>query len=113
MIVKKHFKTHALVLILITLVNLFTLDTLAQSPGEAVHITKLDTLLWSIVKTIQLYTLPLMALSLVFLGIRLVTSGEDSQMKSDIKNWMIKIIIGGFIIFGATSIADILKNFLS
>lgn len=85
----------------------------AQSTtGKVIHIGSLDTLLWSIVATIQWYTLPLMAIALVFLGINLLMSGEDAHRKSEIKGWAFKIILGAFIIFGATTIAEVLKSFL-
>lgn len=85
----------------------------AQSTsGKVIHIGSLDTLLWSIVATIQWYTLPLMAIALVFFGINLLMSGDDAHRKSEIKGWAFKIILGAFIIFGATTIAEVLKSFL-
>ena len=106
-------KTFSLVL---TSLLIFLIDRSpvhAQSTaGKVIHIGSLDTLLWSIVATIQWYTLPLMAIALVFLGINLLMSGDDAHRKSEIKGWAFKIILGAFIIFGATSIAEILKSFL-
>lgn len=81
--------------------------------GDAFHITNLDYLLWSIVKTIQDYTIPVMALAMVFLGIKLVASGDDTASKDVIKSWMVKILIGGVFIFGAAAIANILKGITS
>ena len=85
----------------------------AQSTGgKVIHIGSLDTLLWSIVSTIQWYTLPILAIALAFYGIRLVASGDDIQGKSDIKGMMFKILIGGFIVFSAATIAQVIKTTL-
>jgi type IV secretory pathway VirB2 component (pilin) len=81
--------------------------------GEAIQIGGLENLLWSIAKTVQLYTLPIMAIALAFMGVKLVMSGDDSSSKADIKSSMIRIIIGAFIVFGAATIASILKSTLS
>ena len=78
--------------------------------ASVIVLGSVDDLLWSIVKTIQYYSLPSMALGLAGLGIRLVTSGDDTQLKTTIKSWMIKILTGGIIIFGASTIASILKT---
>jgi len=51
-----------------------------------------------------------MAIALVLLGIKLLTSSDDTNTKETVKNWMIKILIGGVIIFGATTIATIIKS---
>lgn len=85
----------------------------ASTTGQVIHVGSLDTLLWSVVSTIQFYTLPLMAIALVFFGVRLLISDDNPHTKSEIKGWMFKIIIGAFIIFGATTIASVLKNFLA
>ncbi len=82
----------------------------AQSQGQAIQFGNLDNLLWSIVKTVQYYTLPLMAIALVLLGVKLLTSGDDTGAKDSIKSWIIKILIGGIVIFGAASLATLLKS---
>lgn len=81
--------------------------------GQVIKIGSLDTLMWSIVTTIQWYTLPIMAIALAFLGVKLVMSGDDPHSKNELKGWIIKILVGGFIVFGATTIAGILKTNLS
>lgn len=108
-------KSIFLLTFLTTCIHLSIKSTYAQDStqnADALEIAKLESLLWSIVKTIQLYTLPLMAISLVFLGIKLILISDDPQGKTDIKTWMTKILIGGFVIFGASSIASALKNLL-
>lgn len=87
---------------------MFPTSVLAQ--GNVIVVGSIDELLWSIVKTIQYYSLPVMALTLAGLGIKLVSSGDDTQVKNVVKSWMIKILAGGVIIFGASSIATILKG---
>ncbi|MEI6887162.1 MAG: TrbC/VirB2 family protein [bacterium] len=77
--------------------------------GKAITIGSVDELLWSIVKTIQYYSLPMMAIALVGLGAKLITSGDDNQTKQSVKSWMIKVLSGGLVIFGASSIANVLK----
>src|ERR1035437_4424507 len=77
--------------------------------GKAITIGSIDELLWSIVKTIQYYSLPMMAIALVGLGAKLITSGDDNQTKQAVKSWMIKVLSGGLVIFGASAIAGVLK----
>lgn len=81
--------------------------------GQVIKIGTLDNLLWSVVTTIQWYTLPVMAIALTFVGIRLVISSDETHTKSELKGWLIKILIGGFIVFGASTLANILKSTLS
>mgnify|MGYP001172719852 FL=1 len=78
--------------------------------GQPIVFDSLDKLLWSIILTVQYYTLPIMAIALVLLGIKLLTSSDDTNTKETVKNWMIKILIGGVIIFGAATIASIIKS---
>ena len=78
--------------------------------GQPIVFDSLDKLLWSIILTVQYYTLPIMAIALVLLGIKLLTSSDDTNTKETVKNWMIKILIGGIIIFGAATIASIIKS---
>lgn len=81
--------------------------------GEPIVFDSLDKLLWSIILTVQHYTLPIMAIALVLLGIKLLTSSDDTNTKETVKNWMIKILIGGVIIFGAATIATLIKGSVS
>ena len=53
-----------------------------------------------------------MALSIAMLGIFLVMSGDDTDRKSRLKGWIFNILIGGLLVFGAASIASILKTFV-
>ena len=80
-----------------------------KAAGSVITFTSLDELLWSIVVTIQHYTLPIMSIALVFLGIKLVASGDDTATKDLVKNWMLRILIGGVFIFGAAMLADLIK----
>lgn len=95
---------------IIVLISITLLSLPVHAAGEVITFTSLDELLWSIVMTIQYYTLPIMAIALVFLGIKLVSSGEDTGTKDMVKTWMIKIMIGGVLIFGATVIAELIKK---
>lgn len=81
----------------------------AASP---IQFANLDTLLWGIVKTIQYYSLPTMALSIAGLGIGLILSGDNTDRKSTLKGWIINILFGGLLVFGAATIAGILKTYL-
>jgi len=78
--------------------------------GQPIVFDSLDKLLWSIILTVQYYTLPVMAIALVLLGVKLLTSSDDTNTKEIVKNWMVKILIGGVIIFGAATIATIIKS---
>ncbi|NJK70681.1 MAG: TrbC/VirB2 family protein [Thermales bacterium] len=93
--------------------NHFTVVTLfAQDSGQVFRVDSIDSLLWSIVKTIQYYTLPIMAIVIAAFGIRLLTSGENVSTKESSKSWIIKVLIGSAIIFGATTIATLFKTYL-
>jgi|GEM_PF-3554499 len=94
--------------ILILIVSIFNPQEIFAA-GTVITFTSLDELLWSIVVTIQHYTLPIMSIALVFLGIKLVASGDDTATKDLVKNWMIRILIGGVFIFGAAMLADLIK----
>jgi hypothetical protein len=78
--------------------------------GQVMQFGNLDSLLWSIVKTIQYYTLPVMAIVLAFFGIKMMTSGDDTSAKDSAKSWFTKILIGGLIVFGATTLANVIKG---
>jgi hypothetical protein len=100
----KNTRINALIIILIIL---FPQNIIAA--GNVITFSSLDDLLWSIVVTIQHYTIPIMSIALVFLGIKLVASGEDTATKDLVKNWMLRILIGGVFIFGAAILADLIK----
>lgn len=80
--------------------------------GQVIQFPGLDSLLWGIVATLQYYSLPAMALSIAAIGIALVTSGDDIDRKSRLKHWIFNILFGGLFVFGATTLANILKGFL-
>lgn len=99
--------------ILYTLLLMFMLSASpikAYAQGTVIAFSNLDNLLWSIIATIQYYTLPVMTIALVFLGIKLVASGDDTASKDIVKSWMLKILIGGVLIFGAAIIAGLIKT---
>lgn len=87
-----------------------------QIPGydtaQPIMFANLDSLLWGIVKTLQYFSLPVMALSIAVLGIALIASGDDTDRKSRLKSWIFNILIGGLLVFGAATIASILKQFV-
>jgi hypothetical protein len=85
---------------------MFPSKVLAQ--GNVIVVGSIDELLWSIVKTIQYYSLPVMALTLAGLGIKLVSSGDDTQVKNVVKSWMIKILAGGVMNLNLSSMNYIL-----
>ncbi len=72
--------------------------------AQPLQFANLDQLLWGIVKTLQYYSLPAM----VFL----VMSGDDTDRKSKLKGWIINILVGGLLVFGAASLAQIIKTFV-
>lgn len=81
-----------------------------KAQGTVIAFSNLDNLLWSVIVTIQYYTLPIMTIALVFLGIKLVASGDDTASKDIVKSWMLKILVGGVLIFGAAVIAGLIKT---
>ena len=86
--------------------------SLAKSmPGTAIQFAGLDTLLWGVVATIEYYTLPAMALSIAGIGIGLIMSGDDIERKSRLKHWVMNILVGGLLVFGASALATVLKGF--
>lgn len=94
----------------VTAVMLFASPVHAQDQGSVIQIGTIDNLLWSIVKTIQFYALPVGAVVIAGLGIKMLTSGDDTGAKENMKSWMVKVGIGMAIIFGATTIATVLKS---
>jgi len=82
-------------------------------PGAApIQFASLNSLLWGLVSTIQLYSLPVMALSIAGIGIALVASGDDIERKSRLRHWIFNLLIGGMLVFGSATIATTLKGFL-
>ncbi len=80
--------------------------------AQPIQFQNLDQLLWGVVKTLQYYSLPVMALSIAILGVALIASGDDTERKSKLRGWIFNILIGGLLVFGATTLASILKQFL-
>lgn len=80
--------------------------------AQPILFQSLDALLWGVVKTLQYYSLPVMALSIAILGVALIASGDDTERKSKLRGWIFNILIGGLLVFGATTLASILKQFL-
>lgn len=80
--------------------------------AQPIQFQNLDQLLWGIVKTLQWYSLPVMTVSIAILGVALIASGDDTERKSRLRGWIFNVLIGGLLVFGAASIASILKQFL-
>jgi len=80
--------------------------------AQPIQFESLDQLLWGVVKTLQYFSLPVMALSIAILGIALIASGDDTERKSKLRGWIFNVLVGGLLVFGAVSIASILKQFL-
>lgn len=80
--------------------------------GTPIQFAGLDSLLWGIVATLQWYSLPAMAISIAGIGIALIMSGDDIDRKSRLKQWIFNILAGGLLVFGAATIAGVLKGFL-
>jgi len=87
-------------------------DIPAYNTAQPLQFTNLDQLLWGIVKTLQWYSLPIMAIAIATLGVFLVMSGDDTDRKSRLKGWIVNIFIGGLLIFGAATLANIIKQFV-
>lgn len=87
-------------------------NTTSYQNAQPILFENLDTLLWGIVKTLQYYSLPVMALSIAALDIALIASGDDTERKSRLKGWIFNILIGGLLVFGSATIASILKQFV-
>lgn len=104
------YKTIYKIVFIVSLLYFFAYLNPVRAEGTVIAFSNLDNLLWSVIKTIQYYTLPIMTIALVFLGIKLVASGEDTATKDVVKNWMTKILIGGVLIFGAAVIAGLIKT---
>jgi hypothetical protein len=84
----------------------------AQNSGVAqpIPIAGLDTFLWGIVETLKAYTVPVSAISIAAIGMALTLSGDSVDRKSTLKNWITNILIGGFLVGSATTIALDLKG---
>ncbi|PIR12597.1 MAG: hypothetical protein COV50_08160 [Flavobacteriales bacterium CG11_big_fil_rev_8_21_14_0_20_35_7] len=87
-------------------------DIPGYDAAQPIQFANLDALLWGVVKTLQYFSLPVMALSIAALGIALIASGDDTERKSRLKGWIFNILIGGLLVFGSASIASILKQFV-
>ncbi len=110
----KRSKKKSITPVLTMLTLLFTPQkAFAQQQGEALQIGNFDSLLWSVIKTIQMYTVPIGALVLAGLGVKMMISGDDTRAKESAKNTMIKVAVGMAIVFGATTISQLLKNTVS
>lgn len=80
--------------------------------GTPIQFAALDQLLWGLVATMQFYSLPVMALSIAGIGVALVGSGDDIERKSRLKHWLFNILIGGLLVFGSATLANVLKTFV-
>lgn len=80
--------------------------------AQPLQFANLDQLLWGIVKTLQYYSLPAMAIAIATLGVFLVMSGDDTDRKSKLRGWIINILVGGLLVFGAATLAQIIKTFV-
>lgn len=107
----KKFKTSLVAFTVTAFSTLITLSSPvhAQEEGSVIQIGTIDSLLWSIVKTIQFYSLPVGAVVIAGLGLKMLMSGDDAN-KDQLKNWMIRVGVGMAIIFGATTIASVLQS---
>jgi len=93
-----------------TLLLLSTQDINVHAQGAPIRLGGVENVLWDIVATIQFYTLPVLAIVVALLGFRLITSGDDISSKESTKQWIFKVLIGGAIIFSATTIATVIKS---
>jgi hypothetical protein len=80
--------------------------------AQPLQFANLDQLLWGIVKTLQYYSLPAMAIAIATLGVFLVMSGDDTDRKSRLKGWIVNILVGGLLVFGSATLAEIIKTFV-
>lgn len=80
--------------------------------AQPLKFESLDQLLWGIVKTLQWYSLPVMAIAIATLGVFLVMSGDDTDRKSRLKGWIMNILFGGLLTFGASTLAEVIKKFV-
>lgn len=80
--------------------------------AQPIQFGNLDNLLWGIVKTIQYYSLPVMAIAIGALGIMLIMSGDDTDRKTRLKSAIFNILFGGLLVFGAALLAGIIKGFV-
>ena len=88
------------------------METSGYESAQPLQFENLDQLLWGIVKTLQYYSLPVMAIAIATLGVFLVMSGDDTDRKSRLKGWIMNILVGGLLIFGASTLAEIIKQFV-
>ncbi len=88
------------------------MDTSGYSSAQPLQFQNLDSFLWGIVKTLQWYSLPVMAIAIAALGVFLIGSGDDTERKSRLKGWIMNILVGGLLIFSASTLADVIKKFV-
>lgn len=112
LIVHKKFLYRSLAALPLTFLILSIYVLPVHAVGTIITFSTLDDFFDSFIITIQHYALPVMTIVLIFLGIKLIASGDDTGSKDLIKSWMIKILIGGVIIFGASYLALAIKNAL-
>lgn len=84
-----------------------------MSNAQPIQFSGLNNLLWGVVSTVQFYALPVMALAIATLGLLLIYSGDNTDRKSTLKSHIVNILIGGLLVFGAATIAQVLKTFLT
>ncbi len=84
-----------------------------MSNAAPIQFSGLDNLLWGVVASVQFYTLPVMALAIATLGLLLIYSGDNTDRKSVLKGHIFNILVGGLLVFGATTIATVVKTFLT
>lgn len=84
-----------------------------MSNAAPIQFSGLDNLLWGIVATAQFYALPVMAIAIATLGVLLIYSGDNTDRKSILKGHIINILFGGLLVFGAATIATVVKTFLT
>ncbi len=87
-------------------------DTTGYENAKPIIFPTLDNLLWGIVKSLQYYSLGFMVIAIVAIGLMLVFSGDNTHKKSSLMGWGTNILIGATLIFGATVIAGIVKQFV-
>ena len=93
-------------------INYNTMQSSGYNSAQPLQFNNLDQLLWGIVKTLQYYSLPVMAIAIATLGLFLVMSGDDIERKSRLKGWIMNILVGGLLVFGSATLAEIIKKFV-
>lgn len=78
--------------------------------GQGFDTGNIEDILWKVVYTIQALAIPITGIALAAVGIGIMTSGEDEGRKSQLKSIGTKILIGGVLIFGATTLARLIAS---